>query len=93
MVVRFGFTVWRSGGRRPERRQTAVRKFRRGRVTQVGMRTDVVVFIALILGQPFGLGQRTDLLDVEQIMAQTTLEAGSHLNVSSCRGTISLATC
>jgi hypothetical protein len=39
------------------------------------MRADVGVFMAVILGQPFGLGQRTDLLDVEQIVAQAAVEA------------------
>jgi hypothetical protein len=75
LVVGVGFAVWPSGDRRLEQSQTAGRKLRRGRVTQLGMRTGVVVFMAVILGQPFGLGQRTDLLDVEEIVAQAAVEA------------------
>jgi hypothetical protein len=39
------------------------------------MRTDVGVVMAVILGQPFAFGQGVDLLDVEQIVAQTPVEA------------------
>jgi hypothetical protein len=38
------------------------------------MRTRLVVFTAVTLGQQFGLGQRTDLLDVEQIVVQPAAE-------------------
>jgi len=39
------------------------------------MPTDVVVFMAAFFGQPFGLGQRADLLDLKQIVAQTVVKA------------------
>ena len=66
--------VLRSGGRRPERRSTATREFRRGVVAQRRMRSLVAVFVTVLFAKHLGFRQARKELDVQELIPEARVE-------------------
>gem|GEM_PF-1324734 len=74
-MVDVSVAVLRSAGRRPERRSTATREFRRGEVSQRGMGLLVVVFVTVLFAKHFGYRQACEELDVQELIPEARVEA------------------